>query len=220
MKLREKLESIKLRQKGYSLNEIVSKVGVSKSTASVWVRDVVLTKSAQKKLHSKISNGQIASRNAIRAKTLMKEKEAISKANLILLNADVDKNIAKIICAMIYYCEGVKDVKYGIYFTNSDPLMVSTFLRLFRLCFEVSEKKFRVCIHLHSYHKVRKQLSFWSKVTNIPLRQFIKPYMKQSSKSYKKDEYQGCASIRYSDANIGREMKEIAVQFMKEGPIG
>ena len=42
----EKIKAINLRKKGYSLNEIVEKLGVAKSSVSVWVRN--------EPLHSKL----------------------------------------------------------------------------------------------------------------------------------------------------------------------
>jgi hypothetical protein len=68
-------------------------------------------------------------------------------------------------------------------------------------------------------NKIKKQLNFWSKCTNIPLSNFIKPFMKKSSGLYKKKEYQGCASIRYYDSCIAKELKYLAIEYMN-GPIG
>lgn len=118
---------------------------------------------------------------------------------------------------MIYYCEGRKAARDGVAFTNSDPNLIATFLGLFRRSFNVDEKKFRVCIHLHSYHDKKQQLKFWSKKASIPMQQFIKPYQKAYSGIYKKEEYQGCVSIRYGDVHIARELKAIALEFMKLG---
>ena len=41
-KREEKIEAMRLREKGYSVNEIVEEVGVAKSSISVWVRNVIL----------------------------------------------------------------------------------------------------------------------------------------------------------------------------------
>ncbi len=43
MKLKEKKKARKLRKKGKSYSEILKKVKVSKSTLSVWLRDIKLT---------------------------------------------------------------------------------------------------------------------------------------------------------------------------------
>lgn len=221
MKTKEKLAAVKLRKKGYSLKEIVEALNIAKSSASEWVRNIPLSKSAEKRLLSRISKGQLASQKAKRIITAKKEKEALDNANLILSGFLLTDPCTKILCSMIYYCEGEKSVSKGVSFTNSDPNLVSLFLHLFRKSFSLDESKLRVCVHLHSYHNPKKQLKFWSKTTNIPLKQFIKPYLKPSSGMYKKEGYAGCVNIRYGDVIVSREIKAIALQFMERyGPIG
>lgn len=53
MKMKERLEAIRMRAKGSTLKEISMKLNVSKSTASLWVRDVELTKEAKNILEKK-----------------------------------------------------------------------------------------------------------------------------------------------------------------------
>src|SRR3989344_5764236 len=50
MKLIEKEKARALRKKGYSINQIVKEAGLTKASVSVWVRDIVLTKTQKKKL--------------------------------------------------------------------------------------------------------------------------------------------------------------------------
>ncbi len=50
MKLVEKEKARALRKKGYSINQIVKEAGFTKASVSVWVRDIVLTKTQKKKL--------------------------------------------------------------------------------------------------------------------------------------------------------------------------
>lgn len=215
MKVKERFAAIKLRKRGYSLNEIVKALNIAKGSASVWVRNTPLSKIAEKRLLTRITAGQLASQKAKRAQTTIKEEYAISEANKVISEMHFDKSFVNILCAFIYYCEGTKDVRKGLSFTNSDPDLVRLFLSLFRKSFDLNEKKFRVCIHLHSYHDPKKQLKFWSKTTNIPTGQFIKPYLKPTSGLYRKEGYQGCVSVRYGDVKVARELKALAFQFMK-----
>src|SRR3989338_8142703 len=50
MKLVEKEKARVLRKKGYSINQIVKEAGLTKSSVSLWVRDIVLTKVQKNKL--------------------------------------------------------------------------------------------------------------------------------------------------------------------------
>jgi len=58
MKLEAKQKSLALRKDGCSLKEISQLLGVSKSSVSGWVRDVVLSNKAKSKLLLKITRGQ------------------------------------------------------------------------------------------------------------------------------------------------------------------
>lgn len=219
MKILEKQKAIHLRRQGRSLNEISRLLKVSKSSASLWLKDVVLSQEALKNLENTVSKGQLASQQAKRVLTKHKERDALSRANEVLSSVILNKNISKILCAMIYYCEGAKSTK-RIAFSNSDPLLMKMFLTLFRESFHLNENKLSVCVHLHDYHDKDKQLKFWSKTTSIPLSQFTKPYQKDNSGLYKKEGYQGCAHVRYHDVKIAREMKALALEFMKSTKMG
>jgi len=217
MKTAYKIRAIELRKKGHSLNEITREIPVSKSSLSTWLRGIILSKDAQTIIKSKMTNGQIASQKSKLAQTAFREKEAYDLASILVDNLKTDFSYRKILCAMIYHCEGTKNERNGIVFTNSDPRLIRCFLTLFRESFDLDEKKFRVCVHLHSYHNKDQQLNFWSKTSSIPVQQFIRPYQKPHSGLYKKEGYQGCISVRYGDVKIAREMKAIAIQFMQMG---
>lgn len=53
MKAKEKKKARKLRRKGKSIKEIKEEVGVSKSSVSVQVRDIKLTKTQKERLSQK-----------------------------------------------------------------------------------------------------------------------------------------------------------------------
>lgn len=100
-------------------------------------------------------------------------------------------------------------------FTNSDSDLMRTFLKFFRTGFEVEESKFRVCVHIHEYHDAVTQLKYWSHITGIPHKQFIKSYMKPHTGKQVRENYQGCASVRYHDANMARQLHAIAKASFK-----
>lgn len=91
-------------------------------------------------------------------------------------------------------------------FTNSDPILVKVFLSALRKSFDLDESKFRVAMHLHSYHKEKEEKVFWSEVTSIPESKFLKTFKKQESGINKKEGYRGCVQIKYFDVNIKRTL--------------
>lgn len=215
-KIEEKLKAISLRKKGYSLNEIVEKVGVAKSSVSVWVRNIPLNNHARKRLLTKIKIGQLISAENKRRKTKEILDNYRKQALKDIRNKGLDKITAKIICSLIYWCEGTKNYFQGLNFTNSDPRLIKTFLYLLRKSFNIDEKKFRPCIHLHKYHNPKKQLNFWSKATKIPKTQFIKPFIKLNTGKRIRENYPGCIAIRYHNSSITKQLLMIAETFLIE----
>ena len=202
-----------LRKRGYSLKEISSRFHVAKSTASLWVEDIALDAKAEKRLLGIIKRGQFISAKNRRAKTRVLEQRYFDEAlEEIRSNPNHEKNV----CAMIYWCEGAKDPKNGVVFTNSDPSLVKTFLKLLRTSFLLDENRFHPCIHLHSYHSPRKQLDFWAKITDINKRQFIKPYLKSNTGKRIRSGYQGCISVRYRDSDLARRLLAFARAYLNQ----
>ncbi|KKU79357.1 MAG: hypothetical protein UY04_C0011G0023 [Parcubacteria group bacterium GW2011_GWA2_47_7] len=111
------------------------------------------------------------------------------------------------LAALIYECEGGKSEKSSLEFTNSDPDLVRIFLRLLRESVSLDESKFRVVMHLHSYHDEAVEKNFWSKIIQIDKKQFLKTYQKHESGNAKPG-YRGCVQIKYFDVNIKRVLLE------------
>lgn len=203
-----KQKAIALRIRGFSLKEISEILSISKSTASVWLRDVQMSKLGLNRLSEKIFRDRNRGIRIIKNQRNLEDNEIKSKCKTLLKDFKESLLLNKIFCSLLYWCEGGK-TESAVYFTNSDPILVKYFLRLFRNSFDVNEKKFKVCLHLHFYHNEKRQKIFWSKITNIPINQFLKVYKKVNTAKNKKRKYQGCVSIRYYDYRVLKEMKYI-----------
>ena len=220
-KQKEKNEALKLRKDGYSIRQISETLGVSKSSASTWVRDVKISNKGKERLRATRLEGQRKSQVAIAQITKQKAKKAEQYATNVLQNNGDTIESKSLLCAMIYWCEGNKSLADCVFFTNSDPRLIYTFLSLLRSIYALDETKFRVCMHLHAYHRADIQRKFWSKVTKIPEKQFIKPYQKKNTTKRKREGYQGCVQIRYYDVDVARKLMTLAKCYMKkQGPIG
>lgn len=215
LKIEEKLKAIELRKQGYSLNEITDRVGVAKSSASVWVRNIPLTLKAKKRLLTKITQGQILAAEVKRAKTRLNLDLHYKEAIQLLSGQKLDKVNARIFCALIYFCEGLKDSSRGVGFTNSNPLLIKAFINLLQKGFDADRKRFKACIHLHEYHDPVKQLNFWLKVTGFKKDQFIKSYIKPNTGKRIRENYPGCVAIRYGNNGLARQLLMTASAFFK-----
>lgn len=204
-KILEKLKAIALRKQGKSVPEIAIELGVAKSSVSTWVRNVELSHSAEQALLKKITAGQLAGGRRRHEQSLDAESRHFAIAQKHLTTLNLNKTHERLMCALIYWCEGAKSVN-NVDFTNADPKLIKTFLCLFRSTFTLDESKFRAILHLHSYHDLKKQIAFWSKVTGIPSTQFCKPYQKANSGTQIRENYQGCISVRYHNADTARQL--------------
>lgn len=214
MKKEIRKKAIELRLKGLSLREICKILHISKSTASVWLREIILGSVAKKILYKKGKNCLIEAN-----KVKIKNREAQLCEIDTVSNEYISglKNIdgySKLLCSVLYWCEGGKSGN-TVNFTNSDPLLVTTFMNLFRISFKTNESKFRAIIHIHDYHNDLTQKEFWAKITSIPVNYFFESYRKQKGGKNLRKDYQGCISIRYHDYRILHELKSVYSQLAK-----
>ncbi len=206
--------SLKLRKSGYSLAEISRKLGIPKNTLSGWFSELVLSDGAKRKIAKKARQALLAQAERRKEKTQGILNNYLSLGNQLVDNIRPSRDLNKIFCSLIYWCEGTKDTRAPVCFINSDPDLIKAFVNLLRNSFDIDEKKFRICLHLHAYHNASKQIDFWSKFTGIPKNQFIKPFLKQNNGKIKRSGYQGCASVRYYDTNIARQLLMTARVFL------
>lgn len=210
-----KEKAVGLRMNGLSIKEVSEELHVSKSTASLWLRNLKLNDEAKEKLAQKRLLRYYKTVLRWQEKSFQEEKQYNSKADSIIKQVNQNIYHIKLFCALLYWCEGSKGSKSDLRFTNSDPLLIKTFVTLFRKSFSVNESKFRILMHLHEYHDEAIQKKFWSNVTKIPKNKFQKTYLKKNSGKRIREGYQGCISIKYYDSKIFKEIKAIYSSFCK-----
>lgn len=212
MKFYLKDKAISLRKKGFSLKEISEKLKIAKSTASDWLKNVPLNQEAQERLKKKQILGQYKTQLINKQKRIKLLKKYLNESNKQLKRIIFTKDIYQLFCALFYWCEGNKRDSF-IRFTNSDPKMIRNFLTLLRKSFLLDEKKFRALLHLHSYHNEKKQKEFWSKITQIPISQFNRSYLKKNTQKRLRKNYPGCIAISYYDAKIVKKLISLYNSF-------
>lgn len=211
-----KIEAIALRKAGFSIKEIARKFKLAQSTTSLWLRNVNLSKKGKERFKNHILLAQ--RKNYLYWKTKREQEDELNKkfAKETLKSVKFDVNHCRLYAAILFWCEGGKVEKTGVRFINSDPLLIKTFLCLFRKGFNVDEKRFHLLIHLHKYHSEKKQKIFWSSIANIPINQFNKSFIKENSGKRIRENYPGCLAIYYNEAKLAREIKAIFKEFAKK----
>ncbi len=185
-KEKEKVLSRQLRKRGLSLKEIAQKLKVAKSSVSLWVKDVKLTKLQIRFLSHKVHLREIIEK---RVETRLKNEKAkrqkiinIYKKGMSKMKISQDKLI--LLGSALYWAEGGKSDKNRMFnFYNSDPEMIKVMLVFLRRVCKIPEQKLRGHLHIHPHMDVAQVEKFWSNITNIPLSQFYKTNLAQSKAS-------------------------------------
>lgn len=208
-------KALELRKNGYSYEEISKKLNVAKSTAYLWCNQVVLNEKAKKRITGRLVIGMTKAKAVLKAKRDKIIKEIMDRVDIYLVRNKSNKNTNKTLCSFLYWAEGEKKSN-SVTFVNSDSLMIKCFLTLFRSSFKLDEKKFRALIHVHEYHNEIEMKNYWSNITDIPLSQFSKSYLKPHTKKTIREGYKGTISIRYYDYKIALELGFVYNRFAKK----
>jgi len=213
--LKEKV--IKLRELGKTYPEINNEIGFStpKSTLSYWCKNVKLADYYKQKIKEKNRKNLEKARNLAKISKEIKKNEhfqfIINKYKHLgkILN---NRDVAKIALAMLYLGEGSKINRGSLMFGNSNPNIVYLFLYLLRKCYDLDESKFRCTLQCRADQNIQELEQFWSKKTNIPLKQFYKARIDPRTIGMvsKNKEYKGVCRIDYFSANINQELNQIA----------
>ena len=186
-----------LRADGMILQDIAQQLGVSKSSVSLWVRDVDFVPRPHVSARRREPNALQRRKQAEIDELLAEGVARIGKLS------DREFLVAG---ATLYAGEGAK--RDGVIaFANSDPRMVTLFCRWLRRFFDIDESRLRVCLYLHEGLDLESAVSFWSGLTNIPSSQFGKPYRAVPDPSIRRAKHvNGVVCVRYSCSRTHRSV--------------
>ena len=190
-----------LREQGLDYEEIVAELGVSKSSVSLWVRDMPRPPGLsyeESRKRSADGRPQVLGRRGPLREAERKAISATAAAQIGQLN---DREIL-IAGAIAYWCEGVKNKPYRrtdrVAFMNSDPRLIRFFLRFLEAA-GVEREGFVYRLQIHETADVEAAQRFWLDVTQAHPTQFRRPTLKRHNpKTVRKNtggDYHGCLRI-------------------------
>lgn len=188
-----KSKAVKLRSDGLSYGEIRKEIPVSKSTLSLWLKNIRLKPEYRKRLYTK--QIEILSRGS----QSQKERRAREVEDIIQnAEAEIKKPLSvetyRLIGAFLYWAEGSKGKRFEL--TNSDPHLILFTIRWIEKVFNIQAKDLVMRLNIYPQQKESQIKNFWSDLTGIPLKNFGKSYIKPLSKNYKKNNlYYGTARV-------------------------
>ena len=199
-----------LRKQGYSFGQMTKELKIAKSTLHQWVHGIKRPVKFSKQDRIRwIKEIQPLAVQRNKRKREEKINLIVNEVNCEVSKLEVNYEMKKAMLSLLYWAEGTK-VRGVLQFANTDPKLILLFVKLLRSCYELDEAKFRVRLHLHYYHKVRKVKAFWSKLLNIPIAQFHKTYRKTRSreKTFRKN-FGGICFVKYNSVFL----KEKIIQY-------
>lgn len=176
-KVFEREKAIYLRGGGKSIKTIAKILRVSKSTASIWCREVELTPKQIKSLHEGMVSGSYAGR--MKGAAIQHERRIKREKDAEIIGIKEVGKLSKrdllIALVALYWGEGSKK-KRELFVVNSDPEMIKFLLKVFRELFKIENDRFILGVGINMIHKDRDEevKDYWSKITGIPKSQFRK----------------------------------------------
>jgi predicted transcriptional regulator len=189
-----------LRTQGLSYNEIVAELGVSKSSVSLWVRDLPCPERF-KYVHSERRLEGLRRYNEARRARQAAESAAESAAAAAEIGDLTDRELL-IAGAIAYWCEGSKnkpDRKANrVTFINSDPGLIGFFLRFLDAA-GVGQEDLILRVYIHENADAEDAQKFWLEVTGTEPDQFRSPVLKHHNPKTLRtnvgEGYHGCLRI-------------------------
>ena len=182
---------------GLSAKDIAEKLGVSIDAVYYFFRKY-----------------KIKRRNRSEVRNLIYKKQKPSfklKTNL----SEEEKKL-KVAAVMLYWGEGSKwSGEKIIDFANSDIEMIKVFLNFLRIICSVKEKKLRVYLYCYANQNPQFLMKHWSKITNISIKQFTKPYIRKDYDKNKigKMKY-GLIHVRYADKKLLNLIRSLIKEYI------
>ena len=209
--------ALKLRLRGRSYSEISTILKVPKSTLSNWFSNIQLSDTATERIKRKSHESSwkgLLKRNKNQTKLAI-ERMHTAHADGKNKIGNISLRELQLIGLALYWAEGYKRPKkrdgkditnHPISLTNSDPKLITVFLRFLREVYGISDEKIHVDIRIYEHMNEDELLQFWKKITNLPEKNFGKFYYGISKSSQGKKPFNrlpyGTLQVRVNNTNL------------------
>jgi len=210
---KDKEKAILLRKQGKSYNEITKILDVPKSTLSLWLKNVKMPINIERKFWNKTRKKwaqnitRFNKQRAVFAKKKAKQIQDLASKDIV----KISKRELFLVGVALYWAEGHKKSRWQLDFSNSDPAMIQLMMRFFREIYKVKEDKFFATAQIHLNVTSQKAVNYWSRITKIPKKQFLKTYTRITPTSKRKRAFNslpyGTLRVSVSDVEMVNKMK-------------
>lgn len=208
MKVTEREQVRQLRRQGLSFGQIREIVPVSKSSISLWTRDIELSPEQLTNLATNRDRGREKYSETKRRQREERESQVHALAEIEYRTLSCDPRFMYGLA--LYIGEGTKSSRGSIVLSNCDPRVLRQFIGFLELL-EVSNVQLRARIQLHPHRSEGEALGFWSNELGIPVSRFGKTtqIVSGASKGLKIDRQPyGTCSIYYGSIELWLKIRK------------
>ncbi|MER7683872.1 hypothetical protein [Streptomyces sp. NPDC097610] len=189
-----------LRLQGWTYDQIQAELGCSKSSISLWVRDLP---TPERKKRTREEASAIAKRGwEVTMRLREEERRQTKQAATTSIGAMSDRELF-LLGVGLYWAEGSKSKPHlpqeRVTFINSDPRMIEVYLAWLRLL-GVSADRLRFHVHIHESGDVEGAERFWTELVGGNAAAFGKTSLKKHSPKTNRrnvgQDYRGCLVVR------------------------
>ena len=178
----DRQKAIDLRKQGKTYGQIRQELGVSKSTLSDWLSKYPLS---ERQLILLGNNKKNSRQVAIEKTIIAKQKKHSQRLNDAYQKEkarwkSLTKREIELAAIFLYWGEGAKLVNGPISLNNTDPQVLNFTLYWLTYALGIPKAKIEVFLHLYKDMDIKKEMEYWSRELKMPLKQFAKPYVKES----------------------------------------
>ena len=190
-----------LREQGLDYDRIAAKLGVAKSSVSLWVRDIPRPE--------RLSYEECRKRSAEGSRRYWEAERPVREARREAVRASAAAEVGPLTSreiliagAIAYWCEGAKNKPYlrhdRVIFTNSDPALIRFFTRFLEVA-GISSDRLIYRVHIHESADVEAAQEYWLRVTGAKPDQFRRTALKRHNpvtvRKNVGDTYHGCLRV-------------------------
>lgn len=195
--VQEKERAIILRRRGLSYKEILKEVPVAKSSLSLWLKDLPLTKDEKAVLKnrkdSNINRGRIKAASELRNRRL--EREAVWLDEAKELFGDYKNEPLFHTGIALYWAEGAKgDTTWSL--INTDVDLIKTMLVWLDRYTTLNPESIQFRLYIHKPYAYEGLEAWWQKELGVTPERFLKTVYKETKHLVKqKAGHHGCIRI-------------------------
>ncbi|WP_353943053.1 hypothetical protein ABII15_16325 [Streptomyces sp. HUAS MG91] len=188
-----------LRRQGWTYRRIQAELGCSKSSVSLWVRDL------PHPVPERTPEEQRAAMNAGLAELRAaqdRERQATKRTAAAAVGELSDRELF-LLGVGLYWAEGTKDKPHVrreiVEFVNSDPDVITLYVAWLDLL-KVDRDRLRCRVMIHETADVDAAERYWADIAGVPPHRFGKSVLKKNNPATVRknvgDTYRGCLTIR------------------------